>query len=434
MNRKRLMGWLMDVEGYDFEEASTQAERIIQMKKGAIMHQADNLFMPPDDREETQQKKEEQPVAEQWEELENFDSELIISNDMETEVYYHQLSKSYDYTKNGWARLARENNLSVVGEKIEELDDKYRVIVYVRRYMTVKGVTSLIEVDRIGAHEEMKVQFGKNDPFAFTKAVSKAVRNGYKEHMRGHPDITQAKLAELYRQQQPNTAKIPPAPPKQQPAPAPPKQSQSKPPKQAAPPPPKQAQSNGNSDEDWKVTKRKEMFATYNENKVILEDMGINEKTLAEGMYAKYSVGSRADMTAEQYEATTEALRFVAPDSSQFAQWIRDLAKPKEEVIDGDEIPFSSDPPPTPPAQPDFKMRVTALLAVPFVELQATANKWIDGWRKSGLLSMTMAEVTATAKEHYGVDMNHKTRFALEDYAHMVATFEKDELPDWLKE
>ena len=246
--------------------------------------------------------------------------------------------------------------------------------------------------------------------------------------MRGHPDITQAKLAELYRQQQPNTAKIPPVP-----------QQQAAPPKQAAPPPqqqkqtapPKQAQSNG---EDWKVTKRKEMFATYNENKVILEDMGINEKTLAEGMYAKYSVGSRADMTAEQYEATTEALRFIADDSSQFAQWIRDLAKPKEEVVDGDEIPFSSDPPPTPPAQPDFKMRVTALLAVPFIELQATANKWIDGWRKSGLLSMTMAEVTATAKDHYGVDMNHKTRFALEDYAHMVATFEKDELPDWLKE
>ena len=184
VSRKRLMGWLMDVEGYDFESARIEAERVIQKEeeqpvaeqsvferdsfqqmghiadyelKGSAIHELEQASKPI-------KKKEEQPVAEQWEELENFDSELIISNDMETEVYYHQQSKSYDYTKNGWARLARENNLSVVSEKIEELDDKYRVIVYVRRYMTVKGVTSLIEVDRIGAHEEMKVQFGKNDP------------------------------------------------------------------------------------------------------------------------------------------------------------------------------------------------------------------------------------------------------------------------------
>ena len=368
---------------------------------------------------------------EQWEELENFDSELIINNDMETEVYYHGSSKTYDYTKNGWARLARENHLSVVSEKIEELDDKYRAVVYVRRYVKIEGIEQVVEIDRVGAHEQKKVEFNKQDPFAFTKALSKAVRNGYKEHMRGHPDITQEKLAALYKAQQGR----PPAAAPQQTQKPPQQSAQQKPPEQSAPAPTEQQAGpaqNGNSAEEYTSTKRREMFATFNEVKELLAPLGIDEKVLAEGMHAKFGVESRADMTAEQYMQVTDALRYLAPDGKQFAQWVRDLGKPQ--TVDGDDVPFSDDEPLLPPPKPELADRVKELMASPIDELRSLANHKIESWVQAGFVSLSGPQIQGAIKNHYGVDMIHKIQLEHEDYANLVALLEKDDLPDFLKQ
>ena len=87
-------------------------------------------------------KKESKPMDEQqgqpdeqWKGIEEFDNQLIMDNDTTTQVYWHKLSKNYDYTSNGWTSLANDNLLSIVETHFEELDDRYRLVALCRRYM-----------------------------------------------------------------------------------------------------------------------------------------------------------------------------------------------------------------------------------------------------------------------------------------------------------
>ena len=283
---------------------------------------------------------------EQWEELEELDSHLIIQNDVSTQVYYHKLSSSYDYTLNGWTRLANENLISIVDVKVEDLEKMFRVTAIARRFEWHKNAKQLIEIDRVGGQEENKIARGKPDEFAYAKALSKGQRNAYKAHLKGHASITQERLKAIYDEQKKGNKESTPA------------QKQSAPSNQQSPPAQQQSQ-NGGDDADYTSTKRKEMFATFTEHKATLATMGIDEKVLAEGMYARFEVKSRADMTADQYLSVTKALRYVSDDGELYAEWISALGTEpdvgesestakiadEEKLVSGDDIPFDDEQP-----------------------------------------------------------------------------------------
>ena len=89
---------------------------------------------------------------EQWEELEEEDSRLIVRNDLFTQVYHFKQGGKdiYDYTLNGWTRLANENQISIIDCKVEDLDKVYRATVVARRHEWHEEAKQLIEIDRIG--------------------------------------------------------------------------------------------------------------------------------------------------------------------------------------------------------------------------------------------------------------------------------------------
>ena len=86
-----------------------------------------------------------------------------------------------------------------------------------------------------------------------------------------------------------------------------------------SPPEQQQQSQNGGDNAEYTSTKRKEMFVTFNEHKETLATMGIDEKVLAEEMYARFKVKSRADMTAEQYLSVTKDLQHVEADGELYA-------------------------------------------------------------------------------------------------------------------
>ena len=324
-------------------------------------------------------KKESKPMDEQqgqpdeqWKGIEEFDNQLIMDNDTTTQVYWHKLSKNYDYTSNGWTSLANDNLLSIVETHFEDLKDRYRLVARCRRHIFMeKGEGKWIEIDRKGAHEEMKViQFGKEkgqpDPFALSKLYTKSQRNAYKAHLKGHPSITQANLLAIFKEQ--NNGKTGPEVEAEQKRSgsrqssnqqkqSPPAQQQQQ--KQSPPAQQQQQSQNGGDDADYTSTKRKEMFATFTEHKATLATMGIDEKVLAEGMYARFEVKSRANMTADQYLSVTKALRYVSDDGELYAEWISALGTEpdvgeseatakiadEEKLVNGDDIPFDDEQP-----------------------------------------------------------------------------------------
>ena len=234
-----------------------------------------------------------------------------------------------------------------------------------------KGEGKWIELDRKGAHEEMKViPFGKEkgqpDPFALSKLYTKSQRNAYKAHLKGHSSITQANLLAIFKEQ--NNGKTGPEVEAEQKRSgsrqssnqqkqSPPAQQQQQ--KQSPPAQQQQQSQNGGDDADYTSTKRKEMFATFTEHKATLATMGIDEKVLAEGMYARFEVKSRADMTADQYLSVTKALRYVSDDGELYAEWISALGTEpdvgeseatakiadEEKLVNGDDIPFDDEQP-----------------------------------------------------------------------------------------
>ena len=347
--------------------------------KGSALHELEQASKP---KEKPMDEQQGQP-DEQWKGIEEFDNQLIMDNDTTTQVYWHKLSKNYDYTSNGWTSLANDNLLSIVETHFEDLKDRYRLVARCRRHIFMeKGEGKWIEIDRKGAHEEMKViQFGKEkgqpDPFALSKLYTKSQRNAYKAHLKGHPSITQANLLAIFKEQ--NNGKTGPEveaeqkrgtsrqssnqqkqspPAQQQQQQSPPAQQQQQQQKQS-PPAQQQQSQNGGDDADYTSTKRKEMFATFTEHKATLATMGIDEKVLAEGMYAKFEVKSRADMTAEQYLSVTKALRYVSDDGELYAEWISALGTEpdvgesestakiadEEKLVNGDDIPFDDEQP-----------------------------------------------------------------------------------------
>lgn len=345
-------------------------------------------------------------MAEQWEELEEFDTHLIVEDDDTTEVYYHENSKKYDYTKNGWNRLATENHLSVVELEVEELEDKYRAVATVRRHIRVEGLPEIIHVDRIGGHEQKKIEFNKEDAFAFTKAMSKAVRNAYKEHMRGHPSINQENLAALYLKQQGTVPR-------------------------GAAQPPKAQKSSDNGDENHTSTKRKEMFATFNEHKDTLAIMGIDEKVLAEGIYAKFNIKSRADMTADQYLEATNALRYVDANGVMYTGWIRALGKPETE---DDDSPFSYDLPKPEPSEvksPVFREELETKTTEELVEI---SNRYMKirlpeleriGIDRDALVIGTLLK--------YGVNPDAGQKLSKEQLIEIIEALSYSKFPNWVE-
>ena len=349
--------------------------------KGSALLELEQASKPKEKLMEGQQ---EQP-DEQWKGIEEFDNRLIMENDTTTQVYWHSNSKSYDYTSNGWTSLANDNLLSIVDTEFEDLKDRYRLVARCRRHIFMeKGEGKWIEIDRKGAHEEMKViQFGKEkgnpDPFALSKLYTKSQRNAYKAHLKGHSSITQANLMKIFKEQ--NDGKTGPevesdgkresqrgrrqsSNQQQQSPPAQQQQQKQSPPAQQqqqkqSPPAQQQQSQNGGDDADYTSTKRKEMFATFTEHKATLATMGIDEKVLAEGMYAKFEVKSRANMTAEQYLLVTKALRYVSDDGELYTEWISALGTEpdvgeseatakiadEEKLVNGDDIPFDDEQP-----------------------------------------------------------------------------------------
>ena len=303
---------------------------------------------------------------EQWKGVEEYDTYLIVSDDNETEVYWHSNSQKYDYTKNGWNRLAIDNNLSIVSLDIVELDDKYQAKAAARRYVRLKGVEEVVEMDRISVHEEKKIQFGKEDPYAFTKAAAKATRNAFKEHLRGHSEITQEKLESIFKAQ--NNGKDGPQVERENPRgkqgnrqssgqQRSQQQSSQQRPKQEQPPaqeqserlpqdtPPAAKSSKGRPPKNYYEKKVAEMWATYTEYKEVLEAMGIDQEAFKQGLYVRFETDSTTKMTAEQHLDVTKGLRFVSSDGSQFAQWIRDMGSAAPNLVDGDDVPFGDDKP-----------------------------------------------------------------------------------------
>ena len=365
----------------------------------------------------------------QWEELEDFDTQLIVSDDDTIEVYYHDKSTKYDYTKNGWTRLATENHLSVVGLDVEELEDKYRAVATARRHIRVEGISEVIHVDRKGGHEQKKIEFNKEDSFAFTKAISKAIRNAYKEHMRGHPDINQENLAVLYLKQQGTSPK----------GAAPPAQSQSS--------SPSQDQSKDKSKmslEEWTSTKRREMFAVFGEHKDTLATMGIDEKVLAEGMYKRFGVRSRADMTADQYLSVAKAIRYVAPTGEMYAEWIRDLGTEpdvgeseatakiadQENLVDEDDIPFGHDEPKLAPP-PSFRDELEAKTQA---ELKIQTNTLVNQ-RKEDLekIGVSREDLIVGTYMRYEVNPDAGDELSKEQYIEVIEALSHTKFPSWVE-
>ncbi|MCY4128969.1 MAG: hypothetical protein OXG15_06965 [Gammaproteobacteria bacterium] len=369
-------------------------------------------------------------MAEQWEELEEFDSGLIIQNDVSTQVYYHQQSRTYDFTLNGWTRLANENDISIVDLKSEDLEKSYRVTVVARRHIWHKESEQLIQIDRIGGHEESKMAFGKVDTFAYSKALSKAQRNGYKSHLKGHSSITQENLKKIFDEQQgkngsPRPQQQTTKPTSQKSVPVPPGNAK-----------PKEQSGNGKpKEQDYFTRKKKEMWATYNELKSILEGLGITQEVFKNGVYEWFGVESTTEMDAEQHLQVTKALRFTAPDGTQIAKRIRDWGSEDANLVDPDDVPFGDDEPLIPPpasAKEQLDARVMELSQLDIGEVKKMANKYITDWIKDGILKITVQKSAELAKDHFGVDMIHKTDFEVLDYALMVATFEQGEIPAWL--
>ena len=156
-----------------------------------------------------------------------------------------------------------------------------------------------------GAADTSKIAFGKPDPHAAQKALTKACRNARRQL------ISQAKQLkakeELLKLQGGEATDV-----------TQPVNRQHK----------QQTQPVGDSDLD---NARKAMFAKYNERKPDLEELGITDEIFRDGLYKNYGVKSRKDMTAGQYANARAALELES-----FAKWIRDLApKNDDDALEG---------------------------------------------------------------------------------------------------
>ena len=157
-----------------------------------------------------------------------------------------------------------------------------------------------------GVFDGPKIAYGKPDPHAAQKALTKACRNARRQL------ISQAKqLAakdDLLNLQGGKPAEV------TQPVNQRRRQQQQPPPEELTP-----------------VQKaRKAMFAKYGEVKPALEAIGITDEIFKQGLYKNYGVESRNDMTEQQYRNARAALEL-----DNFAEWIRDLA-PKAETKEGE--------------------------------------------------------------------------------------------------
>ena len=211
---------------------------------------------------------------EEAQELEAFDDQLIKDSDFTTEVYFHKLSKQYDFTANGWTSIANKLGVSITEvvrvetEKSFQVDARGTIIIDDR------------EIHRWGGQEQPKIETVKGkdqeDPWAYTNALVKAQRNAYKAHARSDESITQERLKEMYDAQQ------------------------RKPQTQPAKPVPAVVPTAGVPERvgipvEPTNNARKAMFATFNEVKALLwADYDINEEVLREVLYKRFKVESRA--------------------------------------------------------------------------------------------------------------------------------------------
>ena len=334
--------------------------------------------------DELQEQATPQP-EEQWKGVEEYDDQLIVNNDDSTEVYYHALSQKYDYTKNGWTQHANRNNISIVELNHEELEKVHRVFAKARRFVWMEKANAVIEIDRWGSWDEPKQKFSKPNEFALPMATTKGQRNAYKAHLSGHSEINQKKLEEVFRAQN-NGMSGPEAAAKnpkgnrgggQQRS----QQQSSQQESQRLPQdsPPSSPESNGKTPKNYYEKKVAEMWATYTEVKELLAQIGIGQDEFKNGLYARFKTDSTTKMTAEQHLDVSKALKFVATDGTQFAQWIRDMGTPPPEKVNEDDLPFGDDKPyPKSTDAPNVDYVKSELEDKTVEELKRLSNSYID--------------------------------------------------------
>ena len=390
---------------------------------------------------------------EQWKGVEEFDDQLIVNNDDSTEVYYHALSKKYDYTKNGWTQHANRNNISIVKMKHEELDKVHRVFAMARRYVWMEKANQLIEIDRWGSWDEPKAKYSKENEFALPMATTKGQRNAYKAHLSGHSEINQEKLEEIFKTQ--NNGKDGPQVERENPRGkqgnrqssgqqrSQQQSSQQRPQQQSSPPDDSQrlpqntppAAQNGKQPKNYYEKKVAEMWATYTENKEVLEAMGIDQDAFKNGLYARFETDSTTKMTAEQHLDVTKGLRFVSSDGSQFAQWIRDMGSATPNLVDGDDVPFADDKPypkldPPKLTHDEFKVQLEEKSVD---ELKVLANSYIEK-REPQLLNIGVSrhDFIMGSYFHFGMSPDDHRPLVKAELVEVILSLSETTFPAWI--
>ena len=344
---------------------------------------------------------------EEAQELEAFDDQLIKDSDFTTEVYFHKLSKQYDFTANGWTSIANKLGVSITEVVRTETDVFHRVDARGTIVVRNNNGEEPREIHRWGGQEQPKIETVKGkdqeDPWAYTNALVKAQRNAYKAHARSDESITQERLKEMYDAQQ------------------------RKPQTQPAKPVPAVAPTAGVPERvgipvEPTNNARKAMFATFNEVKALLwADYDINEEVLRKVLYKRFKVESRADMKAHQYVETTAELKKIKINKSMDGSWILEWAAPiiaeMNKSVDGDELPFEEDLPES--GKSDWTIDM----------LKEHANRCFEGRQgELAAIGITKAILYNGSLKHFNVEVFGKKEWVL-----FTDAIEHGAFPSWVE-
>ena len=274
-----------------------------------------------------EEKKDEMvPVTAEYDVVDQVDDQAIV------ELMTGQTIQDYVYSFKQGGRTVEGLTLAGINEaanrrggiqveelNYEELDNSW--------IATVRAVDTITGSSRWGAYEQPKMSSGRNDPFAFTKAVHKAQRNAIKQLI-PVPVIREVLNFYLHRKTGSGNA----APQQQIP------------------------QSTGNI-----VQAQKAAFAIANNLADPLEKKGITKENLWNYIKRKYSVESRNDMSEMQWTQLSAELK-AAETTPQLLNDLCERIKQLTAAAQESEVPAPEEPteekeseesssPETPPAE-----------------------------------------------------------------------------------
>ena len=258
-----------------------------------------------------EEKKEEMvPVAAEYEVVDQVDDQAII------ELMTGQTIQDYVYSFKQGGRTVEGLTLAGINEaanrrggiQIEEIEYEEREHSWIA---TAKAVDTITGSSRYGAYEQAKMAGGRQDPFAFTKAIHKAQRNAIKQLI---PVPVIREVLNFYLHRKANTGN--------------------------AAPQPQLPQSGGNI-----ANAQKAAFAIANNLADPLEKKGVTKADLWNYIKRKYSVESRNDMSEMQWTQLSAELK-ASETSPKLLDELCERIKQLTSASQESEVPKSEDPAP----------------------------------------------------------------------------------------